>query len=84
MDENICINVITRVLQVYPKEISMDSNLVTDLGADSIDIVQMLRLVETENNVKISDINIENIVTVSDLDKVIDTVLKKEVSTDES
>ena len=46
--------------------VSMDSNIADDLGADSLDIVDMLMSIEDEFEVEIPDEEIENIKTVGD------------------
>ena len=58
---------IRRVLQVYPSEIHLDSVLTTDLGADSIDLVQMLKFVEEKLNVSFGDTDLDRLVTVEDV-----------------
>lgn len=62
---------IDRVLQVYIKEIHMDSRLGSDLGADSIDITQIFKCVEDTLGIKINDVNLEDVVTVEDALNVI-------------
>ena len=44
----------------------MDSNIADDLGADSLDIVDMLMSIEDEFEVEIPDEEIDNIKTVGD------------------
>ena len=46
--------------------ITMDTNLVDDLGADSLDVVDLIMSVEEELNVSIQDENISNLRTVRD------------------
>lgn len=65
------VNAILKVLQVYVKEITPDSTFKEDLGADSLDMVQILRLVEADLNIKISDVDIESVITVNDALNVI-------------
>ena len=48
-------------------EIGMDSSFVDDLGADSLDVVDMLMSLEDEFDVEIPDDEIEKIRTVGDL-----------------
>lgn len=51
-------------------EIKLDSNF-RDLGADSLDTVELIMELENAFNVKISDNEMENIVTVGDAIKMI-------------
>jgi acyl carrier protein len=50
----------------------MDANIQEDLGADSLDIVDLIMAVEDEFEVKIDDDASENIKTVGDIVKFID------------
>ncbi len=51
---------------------TMDSNIATDLGADSLDVVELLIAIEDEFEVEIPDEEIENIKTIGDLVKYIE------------
>lgn len=57
---------ITKVLQVYISEIQEDSTFEGDLGADSIDMMQIQKCVEDELGIIIKNANMENIKTVAD------------------
>lgn len=48
-------------------DISLDTHIVDDLGADSLDAVDMLMSLEDEFDVEIPDEEIENIHTVGDV-----------------
>lgn len=63
--------IIVEVLNVDSSEISMDTKFVDDLGADSLDIYQILMGVEEEFDVEIDVDNAEQIVTVADAVKQI-------------
>lgn len=52
--------------------ISLDSDLVKDMGADSLDLVQLLITMEKEFGVAFSDEQIQNIKTVEDVVKFIE------------
>ncbi len=62
---------IERVLQVYVKEIMLKSTFETDLGADSIDLAQIFRIVERETGNQISVNEPERVVTVEDALKLV-------------
>lgn len=49
------------------KKISLDSNLVDDLGADSLDMVEAIMLFEEKYNITITDKEAVNVKTVGDL-----------------
>ncbi len=47
--------------------LNMDTNIAEDLGADSLDVVEVLMSIEDEFEVEIPDEEIENIKTIGDL-----------------
>lgn len=47
-------------------EITPDSSFIEDLGADSLDLVELIMSMEDEFELEISDEDAENIVTVQD------------------
>ena len=59
-------------LDVEADEVTMDANIQEDMGADSLDIVDLIMAVEDEFEVKIDDDASENINTVGDILKFID------------
>ena len=58
--------IITEVLNVDASEITMDTRFVDDLGADSLDIYQIIMGVEEEFDIEIDADNAEQIATVAD------------------
>ena len=60
-------SVIAEVLNVDPNEITMDSTFADDLGADSLDVVEMLMNLEEEFSVTVPDEEAVNIKTVQDV-----------------
>jgi len=58
--------IITEVLNVDASEISMDTTFVDDLGADSLDVYQIIMGVEEEFDIEISEESAESIVSVAD------------------
>ncbi|MDD6283773.1 MAG: acyl carrier protein [Firmicutes bacterium] len=59
-------DILCEQLDLEENQVSMDSNIADDLGADSLDIVDMLMSIEDEFEVEIPDEEIENIKTVGD------------------
>ncbi len=47
-------------------EITPDSSFIEDLGADSLDLVELIMSMEDEFSLEISDEDAENIITVQD------------------
>ena len=55
-----------RVLEVDPAMVKSTSNFNYDLGADSLDVVELIMSLEEEFNIEISDIEASNIFTVNE------------------
>ena len=58
--------IIAEVLKVEPDEITMDTTFVDDLGADSLDVFQIIMGIEEEFDIEIPNEAAESIVTVAD------------------
>ncbi|MBQ6575476.1 MAG: acyl carrier protein [Lachnospiraceae bacterium] len=58
--------IITEVLNVDASEITMDTKFIDDLGADSLDVYQIIMGVEEEFDIEIDADDAETIVTVAD------------------
>lgn len=59
-------NIIAEVLNVDTDEISLNTTFVDDLGADSLDIFQIIMGIEEEFDIEIPSEAAEKIVTVGD------------------
>lgn len=57
-------NIIVDQLGVDQKEVTMEASFVEDLGADSLDIVELIMALEEEFDVEISDEDAEKITKV--------------------
>ena len=64
-------------LNVSEREITPEKNLFNDLGADSLDVVELLMILESEFNVKFSEDDTANVKTVGDLYDMIEKYQKK-------
>lgn len=58
--------VIAEVLNVDETEINMDTTFVDDLGADSLDVFQIIMGIEEELDIEVNVEEAEKIVTVGD------------------
>jgi acyl carrier protein len=67
-------DIISDKLGIDREEIAEDSSLIDDLGADSLDLVDLVMVFEEEFDVKIEDEELENIKTVKD---VVDGIMSK-------
>lgn len=54
-------------LHLEGKEITMDSLIIDDLGADSLDILQLLMTIEEENGITIPDEELTTFKKVGDI-----------------
>ena len=59
-------SIIAEELNVDVDEISMETTFVDDLGADSLDVFQIITGIEDEFDIEISNEDAETIVTVGD------------------
>lgn len=59
-------NIISEVLNIEPEEVHMSSTFVDDLGADSLDIFQIIMGIEEEFDIEIPNEVAEQIQTVND------------------
>lgn len=64
--------IVVEQLGAEPDEVQMSSTFVDDLGADSLDIVELIMAFEEEFNIEIPDEKAEKIKTVEDVVKYID------------
>ena len=64
--------IVKEQLGVEEEEIQMSSTFVDDLGADSLDIVELIMAFEEEFNIEIPDEKAEKIKTVEDVVKYIE------------
>jgi len=54
-------------LSIDEEEIKMESSFMNDLGADSLDIVELIMALEEEYDIEIPDEDVEKIATVGDI-----------------
>ena len=59
-------NVIVGQLSVDADEVTLEASFVDDLGADSLDVVELIMGLETEFDIEIPDEDAEKISTVGD------------------
>ena len=64
--------IIVEQLGVKPEEVTNEASFVDDLGADSLDTVELVMALEEEFDVEIPDEDAEKIVTVVDATAYID------------
>ena len=70
-------SIIASKLGLSEDEITPEKNLANDLGADSLDVVELSMDLEREFNLKFEDADTEKIQTVGDLYKLIEGYVNK-------
>ena len=64
--------VVVEQLNVSPDDVKEDSKFADDLGADSLDVVELVMSLEEKFDIEIPDEEAENIATVADAIKFIE------------
>ena len=59
-------DIIVEQLKVSPEEVTPEASFIEDLGADSLDLVELIMAMEEEFGLEISDEDAEKIQTVQD------------------
>lgn len=60
-------SIIVEQLGVGPEEVAPEASFIEDLGADSLDIVELIMALEEEYDIEIPDEDAEKIQTVKDV-----------------
>jgi len=68
---------IVKELKADESKITLETTLVDDLGADSIDAINVIMSAEEEFGVTITDEELKDIKTVGDIVKLVETKFKK-------
>ena len=64
--------ILSEQFDVEEDSITLESSITEDLGADSLDVVDLLMSIEDDFEVEVPDSEVENIKTVGDLVKYIE------------
>ncbi len=67
---------LAEALNISVDKVTPDAKIVDDLGADSLDVVELLSRLEEEYGIIIPDDEAENLVTVADVAKAIEELAK--------
>lgn len=65
-------DIIADQLGVDKATIKLESKVIDDLGADSLDVVELVMALEDEFGVSVDEDKVQNLVTVGDIVKLID------------
>ena len=66
-------SIIVEQLDADENDVTMDANIQDDLGADSLDVVDLVMSIEESLDIEIPDEDVENIKTVGDIVKYIES-----------
>ena len=64
-------------LGIDPADIRLESRIIDDLGADSLDVVEMLTEMESEYNIIITDERVRELTTVGEIAKFLEELVNK-------
>lgn len=70
--------ILVEQLGVDESEVTLESNFIDDLGADSLDVFQIVIAIEEQFDIEISDQDAEDIKTVGDAIKYIESKIGTE------
>ena len=66
MELDVLKKIIAEVLSVDPEEVTEETTFIDDLGADSLDVFQIIMGVEADLGIEVDNVEAEKIVTVGD------------------
>ena len=67
---------LAEVLNIPVEKVSPDAKIVDDLGADSLDVVELLSQLEDEYGIMIPDDEVESLITVGDVAAELEKLIK--------
>ncbi len=69
--------VVVEQLSVDGDSVKMESKIIEDLGADSLDVVELIMALEEKFDIEIPDTDAEKLIKIEDVVKYIDNLPKK-------
>ncbi|HOE77468.1 MAG TPA: acyl carrier protein [Bacilli bacterium] len=69
-------DIIAKELDVDASKITMDTHIIDDLGADSLDAVELIMAIEDEFGIQVDDESAQKVKRISDLVYYIEEALK--------
>ena len=70
-------DVVVEQLSVSPDQVKVDSKILEDLGADSLDVVELVMALEEKFGIEIPDSESEKLVSIKDVVDYIENLPKK-------
>ena len=69
-------DVVVEQLSVSPDQVKLDSKIIEDLGADSLDVVELVMALEEKFGIEIPDSESEKLVSIKDVVDYIENLPK--------
>lgn len=69
-------DMLAEALNISAEKITMDSNVIEDLGADSLDMVELLSRLEDEEGIMIPEEDLDGLTTVGDIVRELEKIVK--------
>ena len=69
-------DMLAEALNISAEKITMDSNVIEDLGADSLDMVELLSRLEDEEGITIPEEDLDGLATVGDIVRELEKIVK--------
>ena len=69
-------DMLAEALNISAEKITMDSNVIEDLGADSLDMVDLLSRLEDEEGITIPEEDLDGLTTVGDIVRELEKIVK--------
>ena len=69
-------DMLAEALNISAEKITMDSNVIEDLGADSLDMVELLSRLEDEEGITIPEEDLDGLTTVGDIVRELEKIVK--------
>jgi acyl carrier protein len=66
-------SIVTEQLGVEPTEVMKDANILDDLGADSLDVVELVMALEEAFDIEIPDDAVEEMRTIGDIQRFVES-----------
>ena len=69
-------DMLAEALNISADKITLESNVIEDLGADSLDMVELLSRLEDEEGVTIPEEDLDGMTTVGDIVRELEKIVK--------
>lgn len=69
-------DILAEQLEIDPESITLDTNIIDDLDADSLDFVEMITSIEDEFNIVVTDEKVGDFKTVRQVVEFLETLVK--------